>query len=273
VPKARFKDYALFCTCISIVSFVIISVFGVFISASPVDSAVSANRWNKVNIPAGGEVGGWALAQGSDIRFLTAAADGTLYAYAAGLNYTLLKSMDSGLKWSATGNVHHAIVAITISAHNPDIIYYSTNTSVYRSGDGGRNFSLLPPVPGTGIGHVEITSLAADSGIIAAATRDTRSAWYGGLYLLDESAMVPSWIDTVIGNYDVYAVAFPPDFASYKQVTAIVTDETNSYVFSKISDSGWNTLTGPARFSRDFFPRGLQHGGGWRGALFFCLHK
>jgi photosystem II stability/assembly factor-like uncharacterized protein len=251
VSKAQFKHYAFFITCVIIVSFVIISSFSVFTGKMPVDAAASSNRWYKVNIPAEGEAGGWALANGSDIRLLTAAADGTLYAYAAGLNYTLLKSTDGGLKWSSTGKVRDIITDIAVAADNPALIYYSTAVSVYRSGDGGRSFSLLPTVPGTGSGHVEITSLAAESGIIAAATRNTDSARYGGLYLLDESAIVPSWTDTGIGNYDVYAVAFPPDFAAYRQIVAITTNETESYIFSKISNSGWNTLTGRVRFSRD----------------------
>ena len=249
--KAQFKHYACFLTCVSIVSLVIVSVFSAFVNVTPADAATSANRWYKVNIPAEGEAGGWVLANGSDIRLLTAAADGTLFAYAAGLDYTLLKSTDGGLKWSSTGKVRDAITAIAVSAQNPTIIYYSTTTSVYRSGDSGRSFSSLPTVPGTGTSHVEITSLAADNGFIAAATRNTDSARYGGLYLLDESVVVPSWTDTRIGNYDVYAVAFPPDYASYKQIIAITTNETNSYVFSKISTSGWNTFTGPVRFSRD----------------------
>jgi hypothetical protein len=185
VLKAQFRYYAFFITLVSIVSLVTIYFVSALVGIAPADSAVSANRWNRVNIPAGGEAGGWVLAEGSDIRLLTAAADGTLYAYAAGLDYTLLKSIDGGLKWSATGKVRDAILDLAVSAQNPDIIYYSTNTSVYRSGDGGKSFLQLPALPSRGPGHLIITSLAADNGIVAAATKDPYPTQYGGLYLLD----------------------------------------------------------------------------------------
>ena len=49
-------------------------------------------------MPAEGITGKWALANGSDIRCLTMANDGTLYCYAnpSGTTFTLFKSADNG---------------------------------------------------------------------------------------------------------------------------------------------------------------------------------
>jgi len=61
-------------------------------------AAASADvaKWTRVNIPAEGDAGNWVLADGSDIKQLTMATDGTLYACAEGLNHTLYKSTDGG---------------------------------------------------------------------------------------------------------------------------------------------------------------------------------
>jgi len=228
----------------------------VFAITVPAAAAAAAARWTRVNIPAGGETGGWALADGSDIRHLTLAADGTLYAYGEGLTDTLLKSTDGGLKWSGTGKVQGVIQAIAVSPYNTNFIYYATEASVYRSTDGGKSFSALPDIPGgAGTGNVAITSIAAGwqngGNIIAAGTRDTDSAQYGGVYLLDDAAAVPSWTDSNIGNYDVYAVAFPPSYAADPQITAVATDETDTYVFSKTGSGGWSGAIGAAKLNRD----------------------
>jgi photosystem II stability/assembly factor-like uncharacterized protein len=191
------------------------------------------------------------LAEGSDVSYLTAGPSGTLYAYAQGLSCTLVKSNDGGRRWVAIGGVTDAIADISVSMTDPNLIYYATVSQVYRSGDGGNHFISLPPVPSAGTGNIVITSLAAGGGMIAAATRDYDTAEYGGVYLLDETALIPVWEDTGIGNYDVFTLAFPPDFPIYHQITAVVTDETDTFVFNKIAGSGWNVFTGPARLSRD----------------------
>ena len=224
-----------------------------FFNNPKANAATEAARWTKVNIPAEGEAGGWALANGADIKHLTLAADGTLFAYGAGLAYTLLKSTNGGLKWSGTGKVQDVIKDIAVSPHDTRNVYYATAESVYRSTDGGKSFNALPEVPGAGTGNVEITSIAAgwlNGEIIAAGTRDTDSAQYGGVYTFDSSD-APSWVDTGIGSYDVYDVAFPPDYGANRQIAAAVTDETDTFIFNKTGDGGWNAIIGAAKLSKD----------------------
>jgi len=222
---------------------------------NPATAATSEVKWSRVNIPTEGEAGNWMLANGSDVQHLTMATDGTLYAYAKGLTYTLYRSTDGGYNWSRTGNVQDSIVAIATAPHNGNFVYYTTSSTVYRSVDGGNTFSALTANPGgAGSNNIEITSLAVarlNSNIIAVGTRDTDNAQYGGVYTLDEEELIPVWVDTNLGNYDVYAVAFSPDYPADRQLVAVVTDETDTLVTTKIGDTGWGTNIGNARLNRD----------------------
>ncbi len=225
------------------------------IPTPPVSASPEAVKWTKVNIPAEGEAGGWVLADGSDIQHLTMAADGTLYAYGKGLTYTLYKSTDGGLNWAHIGKVQDAITGIAVSPHDPSTIYYATSSAVYRSTNGGKTFVELPASPGgAGTGHKEITSIAVawlNHNIIAVGIRDTDSSEFGGVYTLDEADIIPGWVDTHIGSYDVYAVAFSPDYTSDRQLVAIMTDETDTFIASKIGDADWGANIGYARLDRD----------------------
>lgn len=133
-------------------------------------------------------------------------------------------------------------------------LYYATESLVYRSIDGGRTFIQLPPAPGgAGTNHVQITSIDATrvtDNIIAVGTRDTDTSEFGGVYTLEDN-YVPRWMDTGIGDCDVCAVAFSPNYARDYQLLAVMTDEVDTYTTSKIGDSGWSALIGRARLARD----------------------
>ncbi len=222
---------------------------------SPVTASPEPLRWIKVNTPAGGEAGNWVLAGGSDITHLALASDGTLYASLQGLTCTLYRSADGGLRWASIGNVNDTIIDLAVSPLDGNKVYYTTTSTVYRSVNGGKSFAALPDNPGgAGAGHVEITSLdvtGLSDSIIAVATRDTDSSQYGGVFILDEANVIPSWVDTGIGSYDVYAVTFSPDYASDRQLIAVMTDESDTFVASKIGEAGWGAATGNARLNRD----------------------
>ena len=219
-------------------------------AAAPVD----ANRWTKVGIPTEGEAGNWVLAAGSDVHHPVLSPDGTLYACCPGLPYTLYRSTDGGRGWTHIGNVHDTIVSIAVAPHDASRLYYATNSTVYRSSNGGRTFEALPPNPGgAGTGTVAITAIAVsrfDSTIVAAATRDAVTSAFGGVYTLDEADVIPTWTDTGIGSYDVYAVAFSPCYASDRQLMAVMTDETDTCIAVK-TGGGWGAATGTARLDRD----------------------
>ncbi len=230
-------------------------LLGLDFALTPALAAPDELRWSRENIPAEGEAGGWVLANGSDVKHLTMAGDGTLYACVEGLPYSLYKSTDGGDSWSQTGNVTGAIVALAI-AGDGTIIYYATATNVYKSTDAGSSFVPLAANPALAASaNIEITSIdigrLGDSSLIVVGTRDSDTGEFGGVYVLDEGQPFSGWLDTSVGDYDVYAVAFSPGFASDEQIVAVVTDETESFVTTKIGSAGWSQTIGDARLDKD----------------------
>jgi len=223
----------------------------------PQGTAVSADdvKWSRVSIPAEGNAGSWLLANGSDVKHLTMSANGTLYAYAQGPSYTLYRSTDGGRHWSYIGDVQDSIVDIAVSPQDENAIYYATAADVYRSTDDGKKFYQLPASPGgAGNNNVEITDIAVthlSSNIIAVATRDTDNAEYGGVFILDEESAAPSWVDSYIGSYDAYALEFSPSYAADRQLVAVVTNETDTFVRFKNGSAGWGATIGDARLDQD----------------------
>ncbi len=255
VQKVQYIQIAHLVKYILILGLIPLLSLYAIIPTSPAAASPDAAKWTRVNIPADGEAGNWVLADGSDVRHLTMANDGTLYAYVPGLTYTLYRSTDNGTSWNHIGNVQHAIAGIAVSPHDSSFIYYATSSDVYRSGNGGKTFSRLPANPGgAGTGNREITSIDVtwwNSDIIAVGTRDIDSPEFGGVYTLDGTNVYSNWTNTNIGGYDVYAVAFSPNYASDWQLVAVMTDETDTYVASNIGGSGWGINIGNARLDRD----------------------
>lgn len=232
---------------------VLILLLGVNISGLPRPAVAesAAARWTKVSIPTEGDAGHWALAADSDIGCLTAGADGMFYAYVAGPTYTLYRSPDSGYSWEHIGEVRGAITDIAVSPQDSRAIYYATASDVFRSTDGGQTFLALPPHPGdAGTGHKEITSIdivSLDSNIVVAGVRDDDAGEFGGVYILNEADIVPTWADTGIGSHDVVAVAFSPYYRDDGRVVAVATDESDTYIHIWTGYSGWNAEIGYAR--------------------------
>jgi photosystem II stability/assembly factor-like uncharacterized protein len=247
----RNTHFPAFRTFLFIIVLSLLVCLNIVTTARPAAAATGPVRWTKVNIPTQGEVGHWALAAGSDIRQLTARGDGTLYAHVAGLAYTFYRSIDGGYTWEHIGNVSDAITDIAISPLDARTIYYATASRVYRSTDGGQTFQMLPPNPGgAGANHKEITSIDVtrlESNIVVVGTRDTDSGEFGGVYILDESELVSTWVDTGIGGYDIGAVAFSPHYPDDRVMVAVATDETATYISVKNGHDDWNAETGYAR--------------------------
>jgi photosystem II stability/assembly factor-like uncharacterized protein len=215
-------------------------------------------KWSRVNIPTDGEAGQWLLASGSDIQHPTLAVDSTLYAYGKGLSYTLYKSTDGGASWLPIGKVKDAIVDIATAPDDAKVVYYATSSHIYQSTDGGESFLPLPLNPGgAGGNNIEITCIDVSkdvaeptTDIIVVSTRDKDKGEFGGVYLLN-AANPFTWTDTEVGNYDVYAVAFSPNYPDDMQLVAVVTDEVDTIVTSKIGDEDWGASIGDATLNKD----------------------
>ncbi|MFC2071778.1 hypothetical protein ACFLUU_03550 [Chloroflexota bacterium] len=232
----------------------LLSLLGTISSTDTAAATPDEVKWSRVNTPTEGEAGNWVLASGSNIQHMTMAVDGTIYGYAnpSATSYTLFKSTDAGYSWSHTGQVKDALVDIATTPDDASIVYYATVANIYRSADAGNSFILLPPSPGgAGSGNITISSIDVarleGSIIIAVGTRDTNDSQYGGVYILDENKPFTGWINTNIGNYDICAVAFSPNFAADRQLVAVVTDEADTLVTTRISDNNWGTIIGDAK--------------------------
>jgi photosystem II stability/assembly factor-like uncharacterized protein len=248
--------YVIMSTFKHIINILLLVIFlSVYCYVLPASASIEAVRWTKVNIPASGEAGNWVLAGGSDIKNLTLTADGTLYASVIGLTDTLYQSTDSGLRWTAIGNARDTIIDIAVSTRDLKRVYYATTSAVYRSINGGKTFSALPANPGgAGTGNVAITSIdvaGISANIIAVATRDADTMEYGGVYILDESSAIPSWVDTNIGSYDVYTVAFSPNYNSDRQLIAVTSNETDTLIATKSASPGWNAAANRVKLNRN----------------------
>ena len=234
----------------------VILLLGLLGSISPAVAAPDEVKWSRFNIPVDGKRGNWVLADGLDVQQLTIAIDGTLYAYGEGLTYTLYKSTDGGYSWSAMGKVTDAIVDIATADDDASVVYYATPSHIYKSIDAGSSFIPLPPNPGgAGTNNIEITSIdvarLGNINIVAVGTRDADSPEYGGVYVLNESERFTNWIDTNVGSYDVYAVALSPNFTTDRQLVAVVTDEADTFVTTKVGDAGWGATIDDAKLDRD----------------------
>jgi len=220
------------------------------ISTPPVFAEPDTVKWSRVNIPTQGKAGGWVLAAGSDIQHLTRASNGTLYAYGKGLTYTLYQSADNGYSWSAIGKVQDEIVDIAIAPDN--VVYYTTSSQLYKSVDGVSKFIALPGPGGAGANNIEITSLdisaLGSNVIIVVGTKDADNGDHGGIYLLDEADPF-TWTDTSLGNYDVYGLTFSPNYPTDRQLIAVVSDETHTFITTDFAGAGWGATIANAKIS------------------------
>ncbi|MDP2920353.1 MAG: hypothetical protein Q8O43_09085 [Dehalococcoidia bacterium] len=227
-----------------------------FYSPNPTLATTEEAKWSPVPLPVEGATGKWALAPGSDAKYLTAATDGTLYCYAtpSSTSDTLFKSTDGGLSWLSVGRVSDVIIDIAVVAGNPAEVYYTTASRIHKSINAGATFTALAANPGgAAAGNIRITSLdvtrMGGSNLVVVSTRDTDAGQFGGVYLFDESAPLAGWLDTVIGSYDVLRTAFSPDYTNDRTLIAIATDETDMFVKTAINIGAWGQVTGDARLN------------------------
>lgn len=195
-------------------------------------------KWSRVNIPTDGKSGNWVMANGSDIRHLTMAIDGTLYCYAnpAGTSNKLFKSVNDGYSWSETNYSGDTITDIAYSSLNADTLYVTDSSHVYHSDDAGNSFSKVADISlAASIGTEVITCLDVGYDVnskpyVFMGTAD--GSYGGGVYYIPEAESGASWIDLKVGEYDVYSIASSPEFKDDSQIIAVVTDITHTYVIN-----------------------------------------
>jgi len=232
-----------------------------------------ADSWTRYPIPQKGEDGGWILTsdvntERTGVTAICVAYDGTLYAATEEIDglpldgYNLFKSTDDGYSWTplweipaddkpAGATAASKVIALLLPRwEETDILYLATQYNVYKSTDGGEDFTTVGGKPGgAGTDGLEITALDVtsyhDNHWVLVGSRDADGD-YGGVYFYDESEIFTTWADLRVGKYDVLDVAFSPNFADDMQVVALVTDENDTIVTTKFGNSGWGAAIGDA---------------------------
>ncbi len=266
-------------------SLFIVLVWLLILAAVPLPAQASqdADVWSKHPIPRKGAAGGWVLtsnvtAEQTGVTAIAAAFDGTIYAateeiLGSPLNgYNLFKSTDGGYTWTplwkiptndkpSGATITSKIIALVLPRWEyADTLYLATQYNVYTSTDGGENFTILgQPAYGSGANPTNsrlITSLAVTyykgRYLALVGSRDADAGDYGGVYIYDKSNYPTPWTDLRVGvgaagtKYDVLAVAFPPNFADDQQFVAVVTDETDTIVTTRLGAADWGTTIGDA---------------------------
>lgn len=199
---------------------------------NPHPSAAADARWSEIPLPRTGAAGGWALAPGTDVTQLTIDNQGRLYAWAIGESGGLFRATTATDKFTRLYASNDNPVAITITTE--ESIYYATETSVYRSTNGGATFHQIASQPGGA--DKRITSLdiyhRPQGNLIAVSVTDTAPGSSGGVYFYDEADFFGRWIDAGIGEYSALAVRFSPDFETDRALLVLVTDGEETFIMA-----------------------------------------
>ena len=235
----------------------VFSLAAAFMPVNQVKANPGNNVWEEFKVPKNGSTGSYVLALAADgeeatmpIGPIAKAIDGTLYLYADpdGTTRTLFKSDDGGLTWSAK-LVTNAIIDIATSPDEADVLYYATTTAVFKSINGGSDWDQLQAVSlatNETINSLD-AALLGDDYVVVISTADSDSGDYGSVLLFDEGGRTSSsWSDQSVGNYDVYGAALSPNYNSDRQIVAVVNNEAETYVTTRMGSAGWNTSVGNA---------------------------
>ncbi len=111
------------------------------------------------------------------------ASPGTVY---AGTNAGALKSLDGGQTWNAlsSGFAGHAVHALAVDPVSPSVVIAGTaGGGIYRSTDGGANWTLRTPGGGSGMWIQSIKADPGTPGVFYAA------AWVDGVFESDDGGV------------------------------------------------------------------------------------
>ncbi len=263
-----------------IVAVLLLSLIATFLVPGPTQASPEGDAWDRYPLPEKGRAGGWVLtsdvtSETTGVTAISVARDGTIYAATREISgsplngYNLFKSTDDGYSWTPlwqipdSDNPGGSLEAIALVLPQPDdagTLYLATRYNVYRSRDGGERFTRLsqPPLT-TGLTPANsalISSLDVTGSdgkhLVLVSTGDADPLDYGGVYLYDEGRPFTPWADLRAGevaagsSYDVAVAAFSPGFADDQQVVAVITDETNTIITTRVGAARWGDTVGDA---------------------------
>lgn len=209
--------------------------------------------WSQINLPTAGDEGGWTLSPGRlnlGAGVVFSSDRKTMFLLGSNSHVFLRKSVDGGHSWVTLPAFEELGLyeAFFMKMLNDELFIGTTDQGIYRSSDGGESFEKLPALPGvkgrTSMGHV--FDLAADvSGkpIILSSSISFEPDSFGGVWMLKYP--YDNWVDMRVGNaeagstYNVWNVAFSPDYYTDRQIIALVSDGRHLRVTFKNSDEPW----------------------------------
>ncbi|MFC1874045.1 WD40/YVTN/BNR-like repeat-containing protein [Chloroflexota bacterium] len=231
------------------------------------EAAVGQLRFERVPLPKFNAAGLWFLAPGTNLGPMAVSDDGEVM-YIASSNGTgsaitwLLKSTNGGRTWALQTDYRTTAGASDVTSiqgiglspdyTNDQTIFVASQTNVYQSVDGAKNFSAMSQA----WGGDNITSLdvATDSTGRASVIVGTSDGAYGGdVYVYSPATTGLSWKAQAIGStYDILDVSFSPNYSDDEGIFAATISTAKTEIqtsFGYTQDGGgWGASIGPGKF-------------------------
>ncbi len=181
--------------------------------------------------------------------------DGALYAYVLdGGTNKLIKSTDGGRTWKVSGSVGQptaAVVAIAPSPVEANVVFYATASTLYRSNDGGANFTTVLNGPTSEV--ITALDVTKYGGRYVAVVGTDNATASGGVLFWDENDIFNNLnpVGTTSFGYPVLALALAPTFTTDRALVAIGIDGTNNMaiVRTNVNGGAWDAVVGPVRLT------------------------
>lgn len=141
---------------------------------SHTNGSVNKSIWNPMNaetyVPINDDVAQPMIDEIANIYTFDVFKANTSILYAAAESGGFFKTIDNGLNWTQIGmNMNFGgIDAVAIHPTNSDIVLVGNNNYIYRSTDGGENWTSVLNVSNLGVNMLEVSSL--DPNLVLAAT-------------------------------------------------------------------------------------------------------
>jgi photosystem II stability/assembly factor-like uncharacterized protein len=186
--------------------------------------------------------GYWMSTIGTAEADITTDADSD--ASAGDADQEVFKSTDDGASWDKMDDYGgDKVIAIAVSPVDEEIVYFASETTVYRTTDGGDEFNAMSQDPWEDevITAVDVTYYN-DAHIVGISTLKGANA-RGDVYIFDEGETFGLWVDreaTGTTTNDVLDVAFSPYFEEDRQIVAIISDGTDVWVTTAVEGGSWD---------------------------------
>lgn len=224
---------------------------------TPVNTSTSDHQpvlsWESINMPSEGLV----IDPGSDVLQLLADCGSRLFSVVQNSGCNLYCSGDGGYHWEQLATLEDGFVELVEQPGKADILYYATSSTVFRSDDGGRSFSVTPRLPGVdGVDcHITAISAAVIEGqeMLAVAVASSHPKGGGGVYLLRPTEWLARWHDSGLANFDACDIAFIPG-GNDELVLATIGTQTGEIILkTMVGNSGWGSI-----WNDGIFPQGSE---------------